>query len=67
MDMYKLTVLEKNEIEGKTFDGVTYFNPVQDINDDWFISPVEVDNCTHEAGIEWVHDLPLEEFIPKPE
>lgn len=66
MNVYKLTISQKDSLIGKTFDGIQYFNPIQDNNDDWIISTIEVDQCTHDTGIEFIHSLPLIEFVPKP-
>jgi len=65
MEAYRLTVSEKNSLEGVKYDGVQYYNPVQDINDNWFISTQEVDNTTNPECL-WVKDLPLENFVPVP-
>lgn len=65
--MYQLTIDEKSQLEGVTYDGVTFFNPVKDINGTWFISKIEVDGCTHSEGIEWIHDLPYVEYTAPPD
>jgi hypothetical protein len=39
----------------------SYFNPIQDANDNWIISQEEVDQCS----FKWVKALPLIEYIPK--
>lgn len=57
-----LTIAQKNSLLGVKYDGVQYFNPVQDINGDWVISEEEINNCTHETCI-WVKTLPLSTFI----
>ena len=64
MQQYRLTILEKNSLEGVKYDGIQFFNPIQDINVNWFISTQEVDNCTN-TECQWIKDLLLEEFIPK--
>ena len=38
---YKLTLEQADELRGKEFAPDNYFNPVQDINGDWFIFEVE--------------------------
>ena len=40
-----------------------FFNPIQDINNNWIISEEEVTNCTH-IGCQWVKTLPLIDWIP---
>jgi len=42
-----------------------YFNPIQDLNDNWVISVEEMANCTNELFM-WVKDLPLIIYEPKP-
>jgi hypothetical protein len=63
--MYKLTIEQKRTVKRKAFTDSNLFNPVQDINGDWFISQQEVDQCDNEL-FSWVKDLPKSEFIPKP-
>ena len=64
-NVYKLTETQKDQLIGQTWDGVQYFNPTQDANENWFISVEEVNGCTHENGtFEWIHDLPLIPYNP---
>jgi hypothetical protein len=63
--MYKLTQQEYELIVGQWFDIDRLFGPRLDINGDWFISQVEVEECTNEAFL-WVKDLQPSEFIPAP-
>jgi len=42
-----------------------YFNPIQDLNDNWVISVEEMANCVNEEFL-WVKDLPLIIYEPKP-
>jgi hypothetical protein len=42
-----------------------YFNPIQDLNDNWIISVEEIANCVNEEFM-WVKDLPLIIYEPKP-
>ena len=56
--MYKLTVAQKELLTGIKYDGVQYFNPVQDINKNWFVSKEEVRDTTNEECL-WVKDLVL--------
>lgn len=62
--MRLLTILQKEQLLGQLFDGVQRFNPVQDINGDWFISKEEVSQTTVEE-FNWIADLPIAEYIPK--
>ena len=63
--MYKLSNGQAKQCEKKMFDEDSYFNPVQDINGDWFISEQEVEQCTA-AGFEWVKSLRPAPYVPKP-
>ncbi len=59
MKVRQLTVEQKDQLVGQTYDGVQFFNPTLDADGNWFISNEEVDNCTHINGaFEWIHDLP---------
>jgi hypothetical protein len=60
-----LTLEQKNEIEGQLYAEDSYFNPIQDINNDWVISTEEMEECVVEEFM-WVKDLPLIEYEPKP-
>jgi hypothetical protein len=59
-----LTIDQYNQIVGQMFDDDSYFNPIQDANDDWIISTEEINFCTNPEFL-WVKDLPLIEYIPK--
>ena len=61
-----LTVEQRNEIAGQQYVPDSFFNPIQDINDNWVISTQEMDQCVNELYI-WVKELPLIEYVPKPE
>ena len=54
--MYKLTLEQKELLVGVEF---IPFNPVQDVNGDWFISKEEVEQCS----IDWVKKLKESEYI----
>jgi hypothetical protein len=56
-----LTEVQKNELVGVQYTLDSYFNPIQDSNDNWIISLEEIEA----TDIEWVKELPLIEFIPK--
>lgn len=60
-----LTLEQKNEITGQLYAPDSYFNPIQDINDDWVISTQEMDECVVEEFM-WVKDLELIDYEPKP-
>jgi hypothetical protein len=60
-----LTLEQKNEIVGQLYAEDSYFNPIQDINNDWVISTQEMEHCVVEEFM-WVKDLPLIDYKPKP-
>jgi hypothetical protein len=62
--VHLLTTEQKDELVGQWYDPDSYFNPIQDANDDWIISVEEVDQCVNPNFL-WVKDLPLIEYIPK--
>jgi hypothetical protein len=62
--VHLLTIEQKDELVGQSYDPDSYFNPIQDANDDWIISVEEVDQCVNPDFL-WVKDLPLIEYIPK--
>ena len=42
MKVRQLTVEQKDQLAGQTYDGVQFFNPTQDADGNWFISNEEV-------------------------
>jgi hypothetical protein len=58
-----LTEQQKDQLVGQLYAPDSYFNPIQDINDNWVISTEEISA----TDIEWVKEIPLIEYIPKPE
>jgi hypothetical protein len=60
-----LTEQQKNELVGQEYTTDSYFNPIQDINDNWIISQEEINYCDNENFL-WIKNLPLIDFIPKP-
>jgi hypothetical protein len=61
-----LTIAQKDELVGQWFAPDSYFNPIQDINDDWVISTQEMEQCVN-PDFMWVKDLPLIDYVPKPQ
>ena len=59
-----LTEEQKDLLVGQTYDGVQYFNPTLDAEGNWFISNEEVNNCTHQGVVEWIHNLPEINYNP---
>ena len=60
-----LTEAQKDSLIGQLYDEDSYFNPIQDINDNWIISVEEMDFCVNPEFM-WVKDLPLIPYEPKP-
>jgi hypothetical protein len=60
-----LTETQKDELIGQLYDLDSYFNPIQDIEDNWIISTEEIEQ-NENPNFTWVRDLPLIEYIPKP-
>jgi hypothetical protein len=54
----KLTIEQKEDLQTKKFDGVTFYNPVLDNNDEYFISEQEVEQTINSDSM-WVKNLPL--------
>ena len=60
-----ITESQKDELVGLKWTDDTYFNPIQDINDNWVISEEEV-NGNENTSVSWVNSLTLSEYEPKP-
>jgi hypothetical protein len=60
-----LTEIQKNEIVGQSFAPDSYFNPIQDINNNWIISIEEMEQCINPDFL-WVKNLDLIIYEPKP-
>lgn len=56
-----LTTEQKDLLIDKSFDGIQFFNPIQDINGNWVISEEEVEQCDVE-NLLWVKELPIIEY-----
>ena len=65
MIVYLLTEQQKELLVGKEYIIDSYFNAIQDINDNWIISEEEVNLAAYE-DILWVKDLQQIEYQPKP-
>jgi len=65
MIVYLLTEQQKELLVGKEYIKDSYFNAIQDINDNWIISEEEVNLAAYE-DILWVKDLQQIEYQPKP-
>ena len=60
-----LTVEQKDSLVGQLYAPDSYFNPLQDINDNWIISVEEMEQCVNPEFM-WVKELPLIPYEPKP-
>ena len=68
-----ITELQKDILVGKQFETDSYFNPIQDLNDNWVISEIEYYHCLglwylDELNLEllFIKDLLLTVYEPKP-
>jgi len=59
-----LTIEQKDLIVGKQYTTDSYFNPIQDLNDNWVISIEEMEYCTNVDYL-WVKNLDLIIYDPK--
>ena len=60
-----LTEVQKDELIGVAYAPDSFYNPILDLNDNWIISVEEIAN-TINPDTQWVKDLPLTIYIPKP-
>lgn len=60
-----LTIIQKDELIGQWYESDSYFNPIQDVDDNWVISTEEMNFCTN-IKFMWVKDLELIVYNPKP-
>lgn len=68
-----ITAEQKNILIGKTYDGFSYFNPIQDVNNNWVISEIEYYFCLGlwyldelQNDLQFVTSFILSEYFPKP-
>ncbi len=57
-----LTEEQKNQLVGQQYAPDSYFNPIQDENNNWIISTEEIQI----TDIQWVKGLELITYEPKP-
>jgi len=62
MKVRQLTLEQKDQLVGQTYDGVQFFNPTLDADGVWFISNEEYFNCTTDILFGWV--LPEIDYNP---
>ena len=60
-----LTIEQKDSLLGVAYAPDSYYNPIQNLSDDWVISVEEIAN-TSNPDTQWVKDLPLIPYEPKP-
>jgi hypothetical protein len=59
-----LTIEQKDSLIGQLYTEDSYFNPIQDVDDNWIISVEEIEYCTVEQFI-WIKNIPLIDYVPK--
>ena len=59
-----LTIEQKDLIVGQQYTTDSYFNPIQDLNDNWIISIEEMEYCANVDYL-WVKNLDLIIYEPK--
>lgn len=64
MIVVQLTSEQAEQLKGVEFVKDNFFNPIQDLNDNWIISIQEIENNVN-PNFEWLLDLPLIIYIPK--
>ena len=60
-----LTIEQKDQLVGQWYAPDSFYNPIQDVNDNWVISVEEMQN-TINPDTEWVKDLDLIPYEAKP-
>jgi hypothetical protein len=62
---YKLTVTQKEDIQGKEYAPYQCFNCVQDINDIWFTFLTNLDKIlVANTEYSWLLNCPQAEYVP---
>ena len=59
-----LTVEQKDQLIGQLYTSDSYFNPIQDADDNWVVSVEEIQNNTNPDTM-WVKDIELIPYNPK--
>jgi hypothetical protein len=60
-----LTETQKEKLVGQWYEPDSFFNPIQDVKDNWIISIEEMHDCVN-PDFMWVKDLEQIEYQPKP-
>lgn len=63
MQGYKLTLEQKNLLTGQEYADGCFFNPVPDVNGDYFIFEEEVKHYDNPVFM-WVRELTLSVYVP---
>ena len=63
MQVVKITEQQKDFLIGQTWDGVTFFNPTIDAENNWFVSQEEVNGC-NKPEFQWLKSCELIEHNP---
>ena len=59
-----LTEEQKDELTGQQFMVDVYFNPIQDINNNWVILNDAIEHCIYDK-FNWLKDLEIIPYEPK--
>lgn len=65
MEVLLLTEEQKDLLIGQLYADDSYFNPIQDADDNWIISLEERDYLSNDEFV-WIKDLPIIQYKPKP-
>jgi hypothetical protein len=65
MNVALLTIHEKDLLVGQLYNIDSYFNPVQDCNNNWVITEFEINNNIY-PEFDWIEQLPLIEWCAPP-
>lgn len=60
-----MTIEQKDSLLGVAYAPDSFYNPIQDLSDNWVISVEEIAN-TSNPDSQWVKDLSLIPYKPKP-
>lgn len=61
-----LTEQQKNQLIGQWFAPDSYFHTVQDANNVWILTIIQIRDCVNPDFL-WVKDLDMIEFMPAPQ
>ena len=59
-----LTLEQKDLLIGQQYATNNYFNPIQDLDDNWIISKEEIEQNTN-TNFSWLSNLELIQYKPK--